>query len=105
NAQALAEDAITRNPDLGGIWCHADNIALGAVNAVRERGKLKQTIVVGMGMFSGVPDVIKAGDGKVYTFALLPDEVGGAVGRACIMIAKGQTSQMKKITPTPLILV
>ncbi len=103
DALAFTEDAISANPDLKAIWTHADALALGAYNAVQAKGKEGQIIVVGMGMYSGVPEIIKAGKGKVYTWALLPEEVGTATGNVCIKIAKKQTADIKKITPTPLI--
>lgn len=105
DALAFTEDALAANPDLAAIWTHADAIALGAFNAVQAKGKADQVIVVGMGMYSGIPEIIKAGKGKVYTWALLPEEVGMATGNVCIKIAKKQTADIKKITPTPLIWV
>jgi ribose transport system substrate-binding protein len=105
DALAFTEDALSAHPNLKAIWCHADAIALGAFNAVQAKGKEKQVIVVGMGMYSGVPEIIKAGTGKVYTWALLPEEVGRATGNVCIKIAKKQLSQIRKITLTPLIWV
>ncbi len=68
-------------------------------------GTRTRVIVVGMGMYSGIPEIIKAGKGKVYTWALLPEEVGMATGNVCIKIAKKQTADIKKITATPLIWV
>jgi ribose transport system substrate-binding protein len=103
DALSFTEDALSANPDLAAIWCHADAIALGAFQAVEAKGKANQVIVVGMGMYSGIPEIIKAGKGKVYTWALLPEEVGKATGTVCIKIAKKQTADIKKITPTPLI--
>ncbi len=103
DALAFTEDALSANPDLKAIWTHADALALGAFNAVQAKGKENQVIVVGMGMYSGIPEIIKAGKGKVYTWALLPEEVGTATGNVCIKIAKKQTADIKKITPTPLI--
>jgi len=103
DALAFTEDALSANPDLKAIWTHADALALGAYNAVQAKGKEGQVIVVGMGMYSGIPEIIKAGKGKVYTWALLPEEVGSATGNVCIKIARKQTADIKKITPTPLI--
>lgn len=103
DALAFTEDALSATPDLAGIWCHADSLALGAFNAVQAKGKLDQVIVIGMGLYSGIPEIIKASKGKVYTWALLPNEVGKAAGEVCIKIAKGDTKDIKKITRTPVI--
>lgn len=105
DALAFTEDTLSANPDLAAIWTHADALALGAFNAVQAKGMADKVIVIGMGMYSGIPEIIKAGNGKVYTWALLPEEVGTATGDVCIKIAKKQTADIKKITPTPLIWV
>ena len=105
DALAFTEDALSAHPNLKAIWTHCDAMALGAYNAVQAAGKEDQVIVVGMGMYSGIPEAIKSGKGNVYTFALLPEEVGAATGNVCIKIAKKQLSSIKKITPTPLIWV
>lgn len=105
DALSFTEDALSAHPNLKAIWTHCDAMALGAFNAVQAKGKEDQVIVVGMGMYSGVPEIIKASKGKVYTWALLPEEVGAATGDVCIKVAKKQLSAIKKITPTPLIWV
>ena len=104
DALAFTEDALTANPDLVGIWNHADAMAVGAYNAVKAAGKLDQVTIVGMGFYGGMPEIIKSGESKkVYTWALLPDEVGKAAGEVAIKIAEGKTAEIPKITPTPLV--
>jgi len=105
DAQSFTEDALATHPNLKAIWTHADQMALGIFNALQEKGKEKDVILVGMGMYSGIPEIIKADKGRVYTWALLPEEVGAATGNACIKIARKQFSEIKKITPTPLVWV
>lgn len=67
----LAQDALTANPDLKAIWADSDALALGAVQALNERG-ISQADVLVLGS-DGEPivfDQIRAGDGVDYTIAL-----------------------------------
>ncbi len=101
----FTEDNLLAHPDLDGIWSHADQIIIGAYQAVEEAGKLDDVILVGMGLYSGIPEIIREGKGRVYTWALLPVEVGRAAGEVCVKIAQGRTSEIEKVTRTPLIWV
>ncbi|MHB8277792.1 MAG: sugar ABC transporter substrate-binding protein [Candidatus Humimicrobiaceae bacterium] len=101
---AFTEDILRANPDLIGIWTHADAMAVGAYQAVLAAGKLDQVTIVGMGFYGGMPELIKEGKSKkLYTWALLPDEVGKAAGEVAIKIAMGKTAEIKAITATPII--
>jgi ABC-type sugar transport system substrate-binding protein len=51
--QAVMEDIITANPDVAAVFCANDNMALGAVEALKAAGKLEDVIVVG---FDANPD-------------------------------------------------
>jgi len=51
--QAVMEDIITANPDVKAVFCANDNMALGAVEALKAAGKLEDVIVVG---FDANPD-------------------------------------------------
>jgi ribose transport system substrate-binding protein len=105
DALSYTEDTLTAHPDLIGIWAHSDSMILGAYQAVEAVGKLDQIILVGMGLYSGIPELIKEGKGSLYTWALLPEEVGKAAGEVCIKIAQENTGDIEKITGTPLIWV
>lgn len=105
DALSYTEDTLTAHPDLIGIWAHSDSMILGAYQAVEAVGKLDQIILVGMGLYSGIPELIKEGKGMLYTWALLPEEVGKAAGEVCIKIAQEKTGDIEKITGTPLIWV
>jgi|SaaInl7_200m_RNA_FD_contig_21_2299026_length_1245_multi_15_in_0_out_0_1 ribose transport system substrate-binding protein len=102
---SFTEDTLLAHPDLKGIWSHADQIIIGAYQAVEEAGKLDDIILVGMGLYSGIPEIIQEGTGMVYTWALLPEEVGTATGDVCIKIAKGELGDIEDVTGTPLIWV
>lgn len=67
----LAQDALTANPDLKAIWADSDALALGAVQALNERG-ISQADVLVLGS-DGEPiafDQIRSGEGVDYTIAL-----------------------------------
>ncbi|MEN9822278.1 MAG: hypothetical protein RLZ04_704 [Actinomycetota bacterium] len=67
----LAQDALTANPDLKAIWADSDALALGAVQALNERG-LSQADVLVLGS-DGEPiafDQIRSGEGVDFTIAL-----------------------------------
>lgn len=67
----LAQDALTANPDLKAIWADSDALALGAVQAINERG-LSQADILVLGS-DGEPiafDQIRSGEGVDYTVAL-----------------------------------
>jgi ribose transport system substrate-binding protein len=55
--QAAMEDILTKNPDLKGVFGSNDNMALGAVEAIKNAGKTGQILVVG---FDANPDAAAA---------------------------------------------
>lgn len=67
----LAQDALTANPDLDGIWADSDALALGAATAVDEAGIDHADILVsGTDGEPAVFDQIRAGTGVDMTIAL-----------------------------------
>jgi len=74
--QSVMEDIITANPDLKAVFCANDNMALGAVEALKAAGKLADVIVVG---FDANPDAaasILAGE-MTASIAQSPSNMGG----------------------------
>ncbi|MCL2544957.1 MAG: sugar ABC transporter substrate-binding protein, partial [Clostridia bacterium] len=56
-ALALVETWLSAYPDVGGVWCANDNMALGAIQALDKAG-LKGTVgVVGV---DAIPDIVEA---------------------------------------------
>jgi ABC-type sugar transport system substrate-binding protein/LysM repeat protein len=55
--QTVMEDILTSNPDVAGVFASNDLMALGAIEAIRARGKLGQVVVVG---FDANPDAAKS---------------------------------------------
>jgi len=48
------QSILAANPDLKGVFCANDKMALGAIKAIRESGKKGKIIVVG---YDNIPDV------------------------------------------------
>lgn len=74
--QSVMEDIITANPNVKAVFCANDNMALGAVEALKAAGKLEDVIVVG---FDANPDAavsILAGE-MTATIAQSPFNMGG----------------------------
>ncbi|WP_394232290.1 sugar ABC transporter substrate-binding protein [Niallia oryzisoli] len=62
NALAIMQNYLTKYPDLKGVFVHNDDLAMGAIQALKQDGKLDQVTVIGFGgTFEGV-DAIKAGE-------------------------------------------
>jgi ribose transport system substrate-binding protein len=55
--QAATEDILTKNPDLKGLFASNDNMALGAVEAIKNANKTGKILVVG---FDANPDAAAA---------------------------------------------
>lgn len=53
----ITADTLVRAPDLNAIFAANDVMALGAVEAVRNSGKAKQVLIIGV---DGVPEALKA---------------------------------------------
>jgi D-allose transport system substrate-binding protein len=86
----VATNMIQRFPDLKGIYCANDTMALGAQQAVENAGKAGQIIVVGT---DGVPEAVQSvQSGKMAaTVAQDPAEVGAEALRQLIKAVKGGT--------------
>jgi ribose transport system substrate-binding protein len=60
-ANQVASSIITEQPDLKAILCANDNMALGAVAALRAAGRSKDVLVIGFDNISAVQQLIKDG--------------------------------------------
>lgn len=61
-AQSVTENILTANPNLQAIFASNDNMALGAVEAVRNAGKLDDIFIVGFDGNPNAAEAILAGD-------------------------------------------
>jgi ribose transport system substrate-binding protein len=71
----VAQSIMQANPQLAGIFACNDEMALGAVRAIKETGAKRHPIVVGFDAIQDALAAIKAGD-MAATVAQLPAEVG-----------------------------
>jgi len=53
-AYAKFQSMLAKNPDIKGLFCANDKMALGAIKAIREAGKQGQIVVIG---YDNIPDV------------------------------------------------
>ena len=98
-ALAATEDLLASNPDVVGIWAHADAMIMGAVEALKAAGKNDQVYTVGMGMYAGGPEAIKAGDLDA-SWELYPAGLGKIAGDIVAKLAKCEA--VEKIVNTPM---
>ena len=89
-AMALAEDYITKYPDLAAIYAQDDNMAIGVVEAVKAAGKLDQIKVFGLGyMGEEVKKALKAGE-LFGTCTQSPKEEGTKVVEMAVKAINGE---------------
>jgi ribose transport system substrate-binding protein len=87
---SVTENIITGNPDIKGIFASNDNMALGAVEALKAAAKLKDVMVVG---FDANPDAAKsilAGE-MTASVAQAPANIGGFGVQALVDLKAGKT--------------
>ncbi len=88
--QQVTEDILTQNPDLAGIFASNDNMALGAVEALRLQGLLDQVTLVGFDANPNAADAILAGEMEA-TIAQNPFNMGYFGIESLIALVNGET--------------
>lgn len=91
------ENLLQGNPDIQAVFAHNDEMALGAIEAIRSSGK--EILVVG---FDGNEDAVKAvqaGDMSA-TIAQQPELIGKLAVQAARDILNGK--KVEKTIPAPL---
>jgi ribose transport system substrate-binding protein len=96
-----AQDAITANPDIRGIFCINDPSALGAVFAVEAAKKQDQIKIIG---FDGQLEARQAvKDGKIYAHPIqYPDQMGIEVVRGIVKHYQGAELKAEYLLPPHL---
>ena len=86
----VMQNILTANPDIAGVFCQNDEMALGAVQAIKARGLSDKVAIVGI---DGSPDAITAiKAGEMYaTVAQQPDVMGQLGVASAVEILNGQT--------------
>ena len=98
-AANIANDALTRNPDLKGIFAANDGMALGAVESVFAAGKGGDVVIVGV---DGNSDAVKSiRDGRLSaSVAQLPYLVGEQAVEAVKRAVAGEDVPAQVTVPT-----
>jgi ribose transport system substrate-binding protein len=86
----VMQNILTANPDIAGVFCQNDEMALGAVQAIKARGLSDKVAIVGI---DGSPDAITAiKAGEMYaTVAQQPDIMGQLGVASAVEILNGAT--------------
>ncbi len=94
----VMQNILTANPDLAGVFAQNDEMALGAVQAIKAKGLTGKVFVVGVDGIDDAKAAIKAGE-MLATVAQQPDVMGQLAVEAAIKLTKGQTVDSKQDVP------
>jgi len=100
--QAAMEDILTRNPDLKGVFGSNDNMALGAVEAIKLAGLTGKIVVVGFDANPDAAAAILAGDMDA-TIAQAPSNMGKFGVENLLKLIKGESIPAVIDTGTELV--
>ncbi|MBX5437140.1 MAG: sugar ABC transporter substrate-binding protein [Alicyclobacillaceae bacterium] len=76
-AMAIMQDFLTKYPDIQGVFAEDDDVAMGALQAIRAAGKIRQIKVIG---FDGSKEAVKAiRSGEMYGTVSQPLVEEGAI--------------------------
>jgi ribose transport system substrate-binding protein len=95
----VAANIITQNPDIAAIYCCNDNMALGAVEALRSANLLGKVIVIGVDGTGDAYKSIKAGE-LTATVDQFAEDSGYAAVEVALRILGGQ--DIPKVVSTPI---
>jgi len=101
-ALALAEDWLTRYPDLDAIICQNDDMAMGALQAVQSAGRQDSVIVVGIDAIEDALQAVKDGTLACTVFQDASGQGSTAVDVA-LKLAKGETVEKSVMIPFQLV--
>jgi ribose transport system substrate-binding protein len=100
--QAVTEDILTQHPDLAGIFASNDNMALGALEALRLQNLLDQVVLVGFDANPNAAEAILAGEMEA-TVAQNPYNMGWLSVESLIRLINGETLEPVIDTGTVLV--
>ena len=89
-AQAATENIITGNPNLKAVFASNDNMALGAVEALKSANMLDKVMVVGFDANPNAAEAILAGD-MTASVAQNPMNMGRFGVENALKVKKGET--------------
>ena len=87
-AMSVMENALTANPDIKAVFCHNDQMALGAIEACQQADR-DDIVIVGFDADADNLDAIKAGT-QAATVRQLPALMGETAVEVCGKIAAGE---------------
>jgi ribose transport system substrate-binding protein len=101
-ALAVAENILQVHPDLDLIYAHDDNMAIGAITALRDSNLLDQVAVVGVGGSIEALDAIRAGElfGTVFDS---PRAAAYICSKALVAHLEGETIPSEVFLPRPIV--
>ena len=101
-AQRVTSALLAGNPDVHGVLCANDKMALGAIAAVKARGKIGQIVIVGYDNIDLAREAMKRGD--MHATIEQNPAMMGALGVECALKAlDGET--LPEVTPVPVQLI
>jgi ribose transport system substrate-binding protein len=100
--QAAMEDILTQHPDLKGVFGSNDNMALGAVEAIKNAGMSGDIVVVGFDANPDAAAAVLAGDMNA-TIAQAPENMGKLGVENLLKLIKGETIEPVIDTGTELV--
>jgi ribose transport system substrate-binding protein len=98
----VTEDILTQHPDLAGIFASNDNMALGALEALRLQNLLDQVVLVGFDANPNAAEAILAGEMEA-TVAQNPYNMGWLSVESLIRLINGETLEPVIDTGTVLV--
>lgn len=101
-AMALAENWIVSNPNLKAIMCQNDDMALGALEAVKNAGKQEDIIVVGVDAIGEAVEAVEAGELACTVFQDAAGQGQGAL-EAAVAIVNGESVEKEVVIPFQLV--
>lgn len=99
-AQKMMESLLLKYPEINGVYCADDDIAQGAINALKNANRLDGVIITAATLFGEGYDAIKAGIqyGSVFQS---PAEDAKITVETAIRLAKGETVPYSNVFATP----
>lgn len=101
-AQQKMEAILNTHPDLKGVFCANDMMALGAIQAIASAGKTGQVMVSGYDNLKPARQAIVAGT-LVATVDQHPDLMGGKGVQAALSLIRGEAIPAEIAVPTDLV--
>jgi len=101
-AQRVTSALLAANPDVHGVLCANDKMALGAIAAVKARGKIGQTIIAGYDNIDLAREAMQRGD--MHGTIEQNPAMMGALGVECALKALGGET-LPDVTPVPVELI